>query len=377
MKRRLGIALGVVAALVIVAGTAYAFTDNGIIHACVKDNGQVRIVEAATDCKDKDKETHIQWNVVGLPGPAGPQGLEGDTGPQGLQGIAGLAGADGAPGPAGEKGYKGDPGVDGADGAQGLQGLIGPTGLKGDTGQAGPAGGVGSQGPQGAQGPAGSGLASLDDLAGLPCGGDQGSGSTTLSYSESGDVQIGCIFPPPTPPPPRIAFITSSTYQGNFAGLEGMDQACQESAEAAGLQGTYMAWASSLQMNAAARLSHATVPYILTNGVRVADNWDDLIDSTLAVGINVDENGLSTTGATDNRAWTGTNSSGEYPFSQSCSGGVCIPILSDFIAACGNWTSSSSGMLGYIGRPDFLDPGWTFFEQLYCDHTARLYCLQQ
>jgi len=45
------------------AGAAYAYTDNGVIHACVKDNGQVRIVNDASACKSQ--ETHIEWNIVG------------------------------------------------------------------------------------------------------------------------------------------------------------------------------------------------------------------------------------------------------------------------------------------------------------------------
>jgi hypothetical protein len=91
MKTKYLLSGGVVLLLLaFVVGVTYAVTDNGVIHACVKDNGQVRIVNAASDCKGQ--ETHIQWNIVG------PQGPKGDTGSAGPQGIQGPQGVQGAPG---------------------------------------------------------------------------------------------------------------------------------------------------------------------------------------------------------------------------------------------------------------------------------------
>jgi hypothetical protein len=190
-------------------GIAYADTNGGVIHACVKDNGQVRIVNQASDCKNQ--ETHIRWNIVGPQGPRGdigaigPAGPVGATGPQGAQGLQGAkgdkgdkgdAGSAGPQGPAGLAGEKGDTGPAGVAGAQGEQGPVGP---RGDTGPVGPAGSQGDQGPQGLQGlkgDAGSGLASIDALAGLACTSPAGAGTINVSYTANGEVQLQCVVAP-------------------------------------------------------------------------------------------------------------------------------------------------------------------------------------
>jgi hypothetical protein len=135
MKKRVLIIIGIILLLGAVAGTAYAFTDDGVIHACVKDKGQVRFVAQASDCNAQ--ETHIQWNIMGQQGP------KGDTGAQGEKGDTGATGAIGPEGPVGATGAKGDTGDTGA---------IGPTGPAGATGPQGPKGDIGPQGPAGSQG---------------------------------------------------------------------------------------------------------------------------------------------------------------------------------------------------------------------------------
>jgi hypothetical protein len=107
-----------------------------MIYGCYqKNNGQLRIVTNASECRNS--EVFIQWNQVGpqgLIGPAGPQGAPGPAGPVGIQGVIGPIGATGPVGPLG---------------------AVGPTGAKGDPGATGPTGAVGPQGPQGPAGPAG------------------------------------------------------------------------------------------------------------------------------------------------------------------------------------------------------------------------------
>jgi len=83
-----------------------------VINGCVKDDGQLRIVDGPGSCKHQ--ETAIQWNV---------------TGPQGPQGPAGAAGASGAPGPQGPQGPQGPPGT-GADSALAAA-IYGPCGADG------------------------------------------------------------------------------------------------------------------------------------------------------------------------------------------------------------------------------------------------------
>jgi hypothetical protein len=148
-----------VAAAAVVAAVASADGGAGAIQACRNmTNGEVRIVTSPADCRTPEEP--VAWNATG------PQGPEGPAGP---------------PGPPGADGPAGPPGPAGPAGAVGPQGPAGPAGTPGPQGPAG---------PQGPEGPAGSGLASLDDLAGLPC--DGGTGIVSVSYEAGGNAQIAC-----------------------------------------------------------------------------------------------------------------------------------------------------------------------------------------
>jgi hypothetical protein len=96
-------------------------TKTSTINACVKDDGQLRLVSNSSSCKKS--ETFISWNIIG------PQGEKGDTGPSGPQGPQGEKGDPGATGPQGLLGEKGDAGAAGPQG---------PQGEKGDPGAGGP-----------------------------------------------------------------------------------------------------------------------------------------------------------------------------------------------------------------------------------------------
>jgi|WetSurSiteA1Bulk_404760.scaffolds.fasta_scaffold00297_5 hypothetical protein len=50
-----------------------------------KNNGQLRIVQNANECRPSEK--FIQWNVMGLQGPTGPQGPQGPIGQTGPSGT--------------------------------------------------------------------------------------------------------------------------------------------------------------------------------------------------------------------------------------------------------------------------------------------------
>jgi hypothetical protein len=171
-RRVRGAILAAVAAIGVTAAVAYAAVPsaNGVINACYRanggDQGQVRLVDDADDCRRNEK--HISWNQVGPRGPkgekgdtgaqgpkgdTGSQGPRGETGPQGLRGLQGEKGDTGAAGPAGPQGLQGDKGETGAPGAAGPQGESGPAGPAGPAGAAGP---EGPRGPAGPQGPAGS-----------------------------------------------------------------------------------------------------------------------------------------------------------------------------------------------------------------------------
>ena len=135
------------------------------INACVKSNGDLKIVSNSSDCKGH--EQLLTWNVQGPTGPVGPAGPTGPAGATGATGATGTTGAVGATGPAGAKGDpgttgpagaagpKGDPGAAGTPGPKGDMGVPGPVGAPGPAGPAGSKGDTGSPGPTGATGPAG------------------------------------------------------------------------------------------------------------------------------------------------------------------------------------------------------------------------------
>ena len=102
---------------------------NERVFACVKRNGDVRIVEQGERCKSQ--ETRMSWSVEG------PKGDTGATGPQGLKGDTGATGPAGAAGAPGAAGLKGDPGTDGAAGPEGPAGQTGPQGPAGSSGGTG------------------------------------------------------------------------------------------------------------------------------------------------------------------------------------------------------------------------------------------------
>jgi Collagen triple helix repeat (20 copies) len=104
---------------------------NGLIHACYRPNGNLRLVDK-TSCTGN--ETAISWNQTG---PAGPQGA---AGPQGLGGPQGETGPQGVPGPQGPPGPQGAAGAQGPQGVPGPQGPPGPQGQPGVPGPSGPAG---------------------------------------------------------------------------------------------------------------------------------------------------------------------------------------------------------------------------------------------
>jgi hypothetical protein len=95
-------AAGSLFTLTVIGGVALA--QNDTIEACVK-NGDLRIVDAAGDCKTN--ETPLSWNITG---PIGPEGPQGDPGPQGPEGPTGPQGETGPQGPEGPVGPEGPPG---------------------------------------------------------------------------------------------------------------------------------------------------------------------------------------------------------------------------------------------------------------------------
>jgi Collagen triple helix repeat (20 copies) len=98
-------------AIVVVAVVQAAIPDaSGVIHACYRANGNLRLVDKSI-CTSS--ETALTWNQTGPQGPGGGPGPAGAQGPQGAPGPAGTPGPQGAPGPQGQPGTSGSAGVAG------------------------------------------------------------------------------------------------------------------------------------------------------------------------------------------------------------------------------------------------------------------------
>jgi hypothetical protein len=161
----------------------------------------------------------------------------------------------------------------------------------------------------------------------------------------------------------KTVFVTSVTYDGNLGGLAGADANCQALADAAGLGGTYKAWLSDSSTDARDRLTHATVPYVRTDGASIADDWADLVDNPagdpLLNPIDRDENGNAVGNV---RVWTGTTFAGQM-------------LPGDTI--CSDWLDGTASFNGRTGRTNRVDLGWTSVLTLGCNTLRALYCFEQ
>jgi cysteine-rich repeat protein len=168
----------------------------------------------------------------------------------------------------------------------------------------------------------------------------------------------------------RKVFVTSTLHTGNMGGLAGADAICNTRAAAANLTGTYMAWLSTSEVNGtpATRFVQSAVPYLKVNGVKVADNWADLIDGTLDSPIDVTETGGATPIGTftcqAKSVWTGTNANGT--------------LYNNGLNSCTNWTSTVSNTGALWGYPDSAAGTWTIAcSGGSCGWQEPIYCFQQ
>lgn len=150
----------------------------------------------------------------------------------------------------------------------------------------------------------------------------------------------------------RRVFVTSGSTTGVFGGVAGGDTICQAHADAAGLGGTWTAWLSDDDTDAASRITDAR--YERIDGVLVADGLADLTDGTLEAAIEVTEIG----GPVPSRyVWTGTRWQGTRAS-----------------RTCEEW--SPLGFAGHAGRTDRLDRHWTESSGDPCDERYALFCFE-
>jgi hypothetical protein len=174
----------------------------------------------------------------------------------------------------------------------------------------------------------------------------------------------------------RQVFLSSIVYRGGeLGGVEGAHTQCRLLAEKAGLDNSasFMAWLSDALHSPAKDFTHADdIPYVRPDGVRVADDWDDLVQNGPHDGITVTEKGEL---LLDVGVWTGTGQGGS---------------LINPDAHCKAWTNLDPNQESRIGRsgidkvllPKVWDQWydnrhWTNFTNLPCENKAYLYCFEQ
>jgi len=159
-----------------------------------------------------------------------------------------------------------------------------------------------------------------------------------------------------------IAFATSQGgFDGNLGGLEGADLICNDLAEDAGLNGTFVAWLSINNINAIDRIEDEIYALPNTAGepkTKVINNKEDIINGNLLFHpINITEFGgdASTSGG----VWTGTDEFGNAMTNKNCEG----------------WTVTSG--YGIRGRSNAVNKDWTNYNEETCsDEARRLYCFE-
>ncbi|PCC68153.1 Myxococcus cysteine-rich repeat-containing protein [Nannocystis exedens] len=178
----------------------------------------------------------------------------------------------------------------------------------------------------------------------------------------------GCESDCSVTPAQKIIFVTSQMYTGNLGGLAGADARCQQLAEAAELPGTYLAWLSDVNASPASRMTKADVPYVLSNGTKVADNWADLTDDSLDAPINVTELG--------GPAPIGDTICANGGFATVYTGTSASGTLISVNATCKNWTTEFAN--AYWGHADVVNDNWSeWCTSGKCSWLSPIYCVQQ
>jgi hypothetical protein len=209
---------------------ASSLSHSNQIHACVFDNGTIRIMGNCTG-----DSYALTWNKQGPKGATGAQGPKGATGSPGPRGSQGPAGPAGSQGPAGDTGATGPQGPAGDTGATGPQGPAGDTGA---TGPQGPAGDTGAPGPTGSQGPVGQEGPTGDTGATGPAGDTGGTGPAGAAGA------TGAAGPTGEQGPPGASIADGETFTGTPIALNTLGElvATTHPLPASGSAHDYLIW---------------------------------------------------------------------------------------------------------------------------------------
>ena len=164
----------------------------------------------------------------------------------------------------------------------------------------------------------------------------------------------------------KTVFITRATFDSNLGGLTGADAKCQaEADEPASIvpSGIYMAWLSDGPNSPDSRFTKSSHPYVLPNGKRIAENYNDLTDGSILNPINLDSRGKP---VGYQRFWTGTNPDGttadDGAFNGLCDGWAVDPPAKKY---------------GWNGHTAKKTTSWTAGTGYGCRHNLKLACFQQ
>ena len=210
------------------------------------------------------------------------------------------------------------------------------------------------------------GDAKVQDLEECDLGPDNGTGEFS---PDSVPCDDGCRFAA------KLVFLSSLTYMGGVLdGAKGAHENCQKVAGMAGLDNApnFKAWLSDALFTPANVEKGFTkipgTPYVRPDGVRIADDWNDLILNGPDNGITVTETGESLLGA---YVWTATAPNGE---------------LAQDTLTCKGWTSlqaADKGNMGISGVDKMQQQAWiegdhwTNYFAFSCVNTYRIYCFEQ
>ena len=161
----------------------------------------------------------------------------------------------------------------------------------------------------------------------------------------------------PTIPTGRTTsfFVTSQTsVTGNLGGLAGADATCQRLASAAGHGGTNWRAYLSVERDASnnnqpthARDRIGTGPWFNANRLLIANDLTELHSRTGNAELFVNEHGLPINGQ-----WTGSPTPNEHDILTGSTGDGRLMTG----ATCGDWTSDSAALIGWVGHSDGMGP---------------------
>lgn len=160
-------------------------------------------------------------------------------------------------------------------------------------------------------------------------------------------------------------FVTSNDYNAAFGSLAAADLKCQDSADAAALGGTWVAFLSNSSESAGTRIPDG--PYVRLDGTSIATSRADLLDGSLSAAIQIDEYGASQS----KWVFTGSTTAGTSAASGSAVNGLCA----DWSNGCG--VCYGNHYYATVGRSYESGGNWTNVGWVFCSQASGLYCFEQ